>query len=167
MLDYWNVKLLEDLNPQQKESVARELLKVLTKDGFNIIPSPGMYDQYDATLTRNGFIWYAENKLRFIPEKWVVNGTQTVPPGLLVDLTKVEYMYNTGRGWIIQYLVEEEIAYIARVGKPSDYDQVTGMFPKNSYDGTRVKKTVCFIPVKDAERRIIDINGIMFNAARN
>ena len=164
MLDYWKVKTLMDHIPQQKELDALLLLSAIKKQDDIVTPSPDKYDQYDATLTHNSVDWWIENKLRFIPERWIINGTKRVPPGLLVDLTKVEYMYGTGRGCIIQYIVEEEVAYIARVGNPDDYDKMTGKFPKNSYDGTLVEKTVCFIPVKDAERRIIDINGILFNA---
>lgn len=157
MLTEKQVNWLKAQPMEKKEEIERKWLSYIVPEGSTVAASPNETDQWDATVTIGTAYWWCENKMRFVSEGLVLNGGGGKPAGLLTDLKKVEFLYNTGHGVLIHYFPKEDCAYVARIGDPSSYVTDTGWYPKNNYSDEMELKTVCYIPVTERNRRATDI----------
>lgn len=167
MLDDRQVEWLRKQSGHSKEEIERMWLSYMVPENATVTASPYEDSRWDATVTTDTIEWWCENKMRFVSEWLVLHGGGGKPAGLLTDLSKVEFLYNTGNGLLIHYFPREECCYIVRVQEPSSYVQDTGWYPKNNYSDELEWKTVCFIPVTEKDRRKINIKEIMRNAKRD
>lgn len=161
MLTDIQVEWLKKQPKEKKEEIERMWLEYLVPENATVTASPCEESRWDATVTvpeKKPF--WCENKMRFVPEAMATNG------GLLTDLSKVEFLYNTGNGVLIHYFPKEECCYVVKVGDPSGYSQRTGWYRKNNYTDEMVEKTVCYIPVTEKNRREINIKEIMRNGTK-